>query len=291
MRNYELGSVEVVSNEEMVVQQTFINQWRTVDQTGKAAEYQNYLHQVSGLEAIHFYKQQSLALLRVQPGDHLLDIGCGNGDEVRALAQMVGDSGLVIGIDSSVKLIEGAQQSEQNAGLPVRFEVGDAHNLPYENECFAGCRADRVLQHVTNREVVLSEMSRVTRAGGWLVVNDPDWETLVVDAPSNRGLTRKILNYVADHAATTGWAGRETYRLFKQAELQAVTVTSMGIILTDFGLAGPLMHLQSSVEAMVRQGELTSAEATGWLDDLRAADQRGQFFSAVGGFTVAGQKP
>jgi polyhydroxyalkanoate synthesis regulator phasin len=51
------------------------------------------------------------------------------------------------------------------------------------------------------------------------------------------------------------------------------------------------LHLQSSVEAMVKQGELTSAEATSWLDDLRMADQKGQFFSAMVGFSVAGQKP
>lgn len=274
-----------------MAQQTFINQWRTVDQTGKAAEYQNYLHQVSALEAINTYKQQSLALLRVQLGDHVLDVGCGNGDEVRALAQMVGNGGLVVGFDSSAKLIEAAQQHAQNTGLPVRFEVGDAHNLPYENGAFAACRADRVLQHVTDRVRVLSEMCRVTRGGGWVVVFDPDWETLVVDAPGDRALTRKILNYVGDHVATTGWAGRETYRLFKQAGLQAVTVTSMGVILTDFSLAGPLMHLQSSVKDMVQQGELTSAEATGWLDDLHAADQKGEFFSAMTGFTVAGQKP
>lgn len=274
-----------------MAQEEFLTQWNTIDQTGKSAEYQNYLHQVSALEAVHAYKQQSFACLRVQLGDHLLDVGCGNGDEVRTLAHLVGDSGLVVGIDSSVQLIEAAQRSDGNAGLPVRFEVGNAHSLPYENERFDGCRADRVLQHVINREAVLSEMIRVTKVGGWLVVSDPDWETLVVDASGNRGLTRKILNYITDRTATTGWAGRESYRLFKQAGLHAVTATSMVVILTDFTLARTLLYLQSAVEEMVKQGELTSTEATDWLHHLHTADQLGRFFSAMTGFTVAGQKP
>src|SRR5215212_9454441 len=115
-----------------MAQQPFLTEWRTVDQTGKAAAYQHYLNQVSAQAAVQAYKQQSLALLRIQPGQQWLDVGCGNGDEVRTLGQMVGEGGLVVGIDSSEKLIEAAQRSEQNAGLPVQFEEGDAHNLPYE---------------------------------------------------------------------------------------------------------------------------------------------------------------
>jgi ubiquinone/menaquinone biosynthesis C-methylase UbiE len=128
----------------MMDQQEILNKWGIIDQTGKSSEYKNYLNQVTTLEAARLYKQQSFALLRVQPGYHILDVGCGNGDDVRALAQMVGYDGLVVGMDSSALLVEGATNSDKNSGLPVRYEVGDANNIRYESDAFNGCRADRV---------------------------------------------------------------------------------------------------------------------------------------------------
>ena len=270
-------------------EQEFIKRWTEIDATD-SPKYQSYLSQVSSLESVQQYKDLSFSMLRVAVGNHVLDVGCGNGDDVRTLARSVGDGGLVVGVDLSAALIAGADAHPDNASLPVKFVIDDAHNLMFEDATFDRCRADRVFQHVPQRERALSEMIRVTKPRGWITVADPDWGTLVVDAPTNRGTTRKVIEYIADNAATDGWAARESYRLCKQAGLMDVSVMPVSVILTELSVAGPLYHLETSLAEMVRQGALDEEEANHWIGALRETDAKGHFLSALSGFVVAAQK-
>ena len=54
-------------------------------------------------------------LMQVRPGDRVLDVGCGLGDDVRALAALVGPSGRAVGIDASEATI--AKQASLRMGL------------------------------------------------------------------------------------------------------------------------------------------------------------------------------
>ena len=269
-----------------MTQEEFIKRWTEID-SADSSQYQSYLSQVSSLESVQRYKNLSFAMLRVAAGNHVLDVGCGNGDDVRTLAQSVGEDGLVVGVDLSAALIAGAEAHPDNARLPVKFIVDDAHALRFEDATFDRCRADRVFQHVPERERVLSEMVRVTKPGGWISVGDPDWGTLVVDAPAKRGTTRKVIEYIADNAATDGWAARESYRLCKQAGLKDVSVMPVSVVLTELSVAGPLYHLETSLVEMVQNGELDEEEANHWMASLNETDAKGQFLSSLSGFVVA----
>ena len=101
----------------------------------------------------------------------------------------------------------------------------------------------------------------------------------------------KILNYISDHASVNGWAGRNLYRLLKQAGLVEINAIPVSVILTDFSVAGPILHLESAVREMVEEGDLSADEAGGWLGYLRQADETGYFFSAMTGFMACGHKP
>ncbi len=50
-----------------------------------------------------------LELLALQPGEKVLDIGCGTGDDIRDLAQLVGSSGWCVGVDQNGAMIEEAR--------------------------------------------------------------------------------------------------------------------------------------------------------------------------------------
>jgi SAM-dependent methyltransferase len=61
-----------------------------------------------------------------QPGDRVVDLGCGFGDTTQWLAGLVGDSGAAVGIDVSEPFVETARKEAEEAGVEnVRFEVGD----------------------------------------------------------------------------------------------------------------------------------------------------------------------
>lgn len=98
--------------------------------------------------------------------ERILDAGCGTGALAYALAPRVAE---VVGIDADERYIEAARAS---APQNCTFVVGDAVALPFEYGEFdlAGCRA--VLHHTRRPELVVSELARVTRPGGLVLVVD-----------------------------------------------------------------------------------------------------------------------
>ena len=82
------------------------------------------------------YKAKSYRLLNIGKGSSVLDTGCGTGDDVLALAELVGPTGKVVGIDYSDSLIEEANQRSIDKQLPVQFSVGDVHNLDFGDNMF-----------------------------------------------------------------------------------------------------------------------------------------------------------
>src|SRR5262245_12847280 len=110
--------------------------FRDVDQTGDPGYYVRFLQSVSGLERMRQIKRRSYELLQVRPGHHVLDVGCGLGDDVRALAALVGPTGRVVGIDVSAAMITEARKRSEGTDLPVAFAVGDAHHLDFPDGSF-----------------------------------------------------------------------------------------------------------------------------------------------------------
>jgi ubiquinone/menaquinone biosynthesis C-methylase UbiE len=95
-----------------------------------------------------------------------LDVGCGTGALACALAPHVAE---VVGIDAALLSIEGARTAAPGNCV---FEVGDATALRFPSDEFslAGCL--RVLHHVDRPDRVVSELARVTRVGGVVLVVD-----------------------------------------------------------------------------------------------------------------------
>ena len=75
-------------------------------------------------------------LLAPQPGDHLLDAGCGAGADVFALAALVGPTGQVVGVDRSAVMVAQARERAAGSGLPVDFRVGDITALDFPDNTF-----------------------------------------------------------------------------------------------------------------------------------------------------------
>jgi len=64
-------------------------------------------------------------------GDHVVDVGCGFGDTAAALAELVGPSGSVLGVDIAPRFVAAA--AEETAGMPnLRFQVMDVQASPFD---------------------------------------------------------------------------------------------------------------------------------------------------------------
>ena len=99
----------------------------------------------------------------VENGDRLLDVGCGTGSLAFTAADLNPRSEIV-GVDRSESFIEHDRARTNDPRL--RFEVGDALNLPYPDGSFDKCLSLLVIQFIPDVQRAVNEMRRVTRPGG-----------------------------------------------------------------------------------------------------------------------------
>src|SRR5579872_3790177 len=109
-----------------------------------------YLDMMNTAGDLQQLKRRTYALLDLQPGARVLDVGCGTGEDARAMARIVGPTGHVVGLDSSATIIEVAAARSASDGAACEFRVGQAERLDFDGGSFDACRAERVLQHVAN---------------------------------------------------------------------------------------------------------------------------------------------
>jgi len=116
----------------------------------------------AGYSFVWEYGRDLVKLLAPQPGERILDAGCGTG---HLTAQIAATGADVTGIDSSPAMLD---QARQNA-FGLRFEVQDICALPYREE-FDAVFSNAVLHWVTRAEDAAAAMSRALKPGGRLVL-------------------------------------------------------------------------------------------------------------------------
>jgi ubiquinone/menaquinone biosynthesis C-methylase UbiE len=235
------------------------------------------------------YKRRAIALLGWHEGDRVLDVGCGVGDDVALLAQVVGPSGSAIGVDARETMIGEARTRHAATLPPSAFVVGDVEHLPFADGSFDGCLAIRTFQHLADPRLALSEMCRVTRSGGSVVVVDPDHETAVIDVPE-RLLARTFLNFRAVTIRNGGIA-RHMPALFKECGLVEVEVFPMTDVRTDYAEVEATLHYEGGIHVAHERGVLSAEEADRLVQSMRETAASGRFMCALTYFLTAGRKP
>ncbi len=108
-----------------------------------------------------------LALLAPQPGEAILDLGCGDG----VLSRQIADSGAtVIAVDHSPRMLEAARP--RVASGQVEFRRGEMEQLPLEDDEVDAAFANLVWHHLADVDRAAHEVARVVRPGGVAVVTD-----------------------------------------------------------------------------------------------------------------------
>jgi len=102
---------------------------------------------------------------QLSPNQRLLDIGCGSGQTAIPAAKQ---GHQVVGIDIAENLIEHAKERAHNEGLDAQFDVGDAENLPYDDNSFDVVISMIGAMFAPQPDKVASEIARVLRPGGKL---------------------------------------------------------------------------------------------------------------------------
>jgi demethylmenaquinone methyltransferase/2-methoxy-6-polyprenyl-1,4-benzoquinol methylase len=119
----------------------------------------------------HEWRRRAADLARVGPGDRVLDVATGTGDLALELARRVGPGGEVVGSDFSEAMLDRAREKAAAGGDgSVRFEWGNALELPYADGEFAAATVGFGARNFSDLDRGLAEMARVVRPGGRVVV-------------------------------------------------------------------------------------------------------------------------
>ncbi|MEC4747751.1 methyltransferase domain-containing protein [Methylomicrobium sp. Wu6] len=237
-------------------------------------------------------KQRSYERLAVGKESRLLDLGCGPGGDVFALAGMIDPSGQITGFDNDIGMLKQASTAGAHDALKDRaaFIQGNAQDLPFQDNVFDGCRSERLFMHLDQPERTLAEMQRVTRPGGKIVVIDTDWLSLSIDTPFP-ATERALSEYRLARVLKNGYSGRSLYRQFKQCQLADVQVEVYPLCVTDLDLFY-FLTMQEAIEEQALAAQWISAvQLEDWRREIRRAADAGCFYASANMVMISAVKP
>lgn len=260
-----------------------------VDKTSDPADFVRYLDATRASDFFQEIKRRSYALLELNPGDTVCDVGCGTGDDVLALAALVGPGGRALGIDASQTMLDEARRRATSRGLAAQFQRMDVQHLDLPDASFDGVRAERVLQHVPDPAAALTEIVRIAKPSARIVIWEADLDLFIIDAPDYE-VSQRMTRFIRD-GFKQGGIGHELYRRFLDLGLIDVRSTPLMREYTKLVQLDDPFDLRASTERAVKGGLLDRSRASDWLDSLVESDAAGRFFGAVGGFLAFGRMP
>jgi arsenite methyltransferase len=227
--------------------------------------------------------------LGAQPGERILDIGCGPGFYVSELLEEVGSGGSVVGVDSSAAML-GVAAGRCKGHANVAFHEAEVPSLPADDASFDRALCVQVLEYVQDVEAALAEMHRVLRPGGRLVIWDVDWETVSWHSSDPDRMARVLRDWDA-HLAHASLPRTLTAQLrgagFDDVRMEGHTFAANEFSPDAYG--GALVPVLESYVA--GRNQIAKEELDAWVAEQRELGERGEFYFACVQFGFSATKP
>jgi SAM-dependent methyltransferase len=244
--------------------------------TDSTASLIRLLDAVDALPGAADLRAHTYDLLRIPPGQTVVDVGCGAG---RAVAELADRGARPIGIDPDPQMLAAARQRWPQ----LDFRAGGAGELPLDDGSVAGYRADKVFHELADPAAALAEARRVLAPGGRIVLIGQDWDTFVIDS-ADPDLTRTIVHARAGTVPSPR-AARGYRSLLLDAGFGDVTVEVQTAVFTDRLV---LAMLSGFAAAACETGAVERNQADAWLAELAHRAETDRLFVAVPLFIAAG---
>lgn len=138
------------------------------------APYYDMAVNVTTLGQAHRLRKMTVDHALIQPGDSVLDVGCGTGEVTLRAKMRAGKAGQVFGIDPAPEMITVARNKAARKGLEIDFRVGVIESLPFSNASINVVTSSLMMHHLPENLKIrgLAEIYRVLKPGGRLLIAD-----------------------------------------------------------------------------------------------------------------------
>jgi ubiquinone/menaquinone biosynthesis C-methylase UbiE len=228
-----------------------------------------------------------LEAANLQPGEVVLEVGCGTGVLDRWLARRMGGANRIVAVDINPFLLREAMALARQEALDhlIAFREGNAEALPFPDSSFDVAMSSTVIQRV-DADRMLAEMVRVTKPGGRVAVvghahDMPRWVNL------------QLRSELKTKVEAPGWAdesghprGCDDASLYRRMHQVSLTQVSMFPQFATFDDQARLQTLQASIIPT-----LSPEEVQEWRAALARAEAEGTYFIATPFHCAVGTKP
>ena len=234
--------------------------------TGKAAANRlRILHSLYGPGA-----RRALQQAGIQPGMRVADLGCGVGMVTALLAELVGPTGQVVGVDFSGAQIAQARELAPTKFTNVSFIEASATDtgLPHESFDLVYCRF--LLIHLTEPEQALREMHKLLKPGGILVCEDGDLTSAGSEPASTLNVFSDLFGGLGPAWGVDYTLGRQLFQMVLAADFSEPEITYNQPVAAR-GENKRLLELsvEEAGSAFVEAGLITSKELDNTLVEMR----------------------
>jgi ubiquinone/menaquinone biosynthesis C-methylase UbiE len=183
------------------------------------ARYYDLLAWLLTLGRERAFRERLVELARLEPGEAVLDVGCGTGTLAIAAKRRVGAAGAVHGIDASPEMIDRAKRKAAKAGVDVVLQTAIVEALPFPDASFDVVLSTLMLHHLPRpvRQQCAREMRRVLKPGGRVLAVD-----FATPARERKGLLARFHRH--GHLAL-----RDIIELLSEAGLNVMERGSVGV--------------------------------------------------------------
>lgn len=191
-------------------------------------EFRRLKHQADIINPI---TRRILLFAGISPGMRVLDVGCGAGDVSLLIAELVGETGEVVGVDRAAVAIAAAER--RVAAYPARnisFREGDPGSIAFDKP-FDAAVGRYVLMFQADPVELLRDAARHVRPGGIVAFHEPDWSGARSQPPSR------------NYDQSCEWI----IETFKRTGIETRMGGKLDAVFQAAGLAAPAMHLESVI--------------------------------------------
>ncbi len=234
------------------------------------------------------------SLVDLSHAQAILDAGCGDGFDLRQIGLEVSDTASLVGIDVSTKDITAARTATEHDSRFSFMTCDLEQKLPFAEASFDVVFSTNVLECIPDKQGLLSELHRLLRPGGQVVLSHFDWDTQVING-ANKQLIRQLVHTYADWQqpwmrACDPWMGRRLCSVLNasglfEGKIHTYTLTNTQFSSDTYGYARIM-----DFKALARRGMVSAQDVESVLIEMRELADRGEYFYSINMYSYVGTK-